>query len=170
MAEDFAIPDVAALWETLPATKKHTLNLTVQERDLDDLHHVNNTVYLTWCEQVARQHALRLGMGTEALTELGAVPVARQHIIRYEKPALLGDAVRVRTALTSSRGARSTRTYTIDRLNPGDPPAGVRLCECRTDWVWVDPATGHPKRTPGEVMARFGFVDERLTAGAEPLD
>ena len=34
----------------------------MQPADLDDLNHVNNTVYLTWCEQVARQHALSLGL------------------------------------------------------------------------------------------------------------
>lgn len=153
------IPDADVLWADLPDTRRHERTVTVQPGDLDDLHHVNNTVYLAWCEQVAREHALRLGMGTDALTALGAVPVARQHIITYHRPALLGDQVRVRTALTLHAGVRSVRAYALDRVNPGDPEGGVRLAECQTEWVWVDPQSGRPKRAPAPVSAAFGFKD-----------
>ncbi|GGL05560.1 acyl-CoA thioesterase [Deinococcus radiotolerans] len=152
------IPDADILWADVPDTRRHEQTVTVSPADLDDLHHVNNTVYLAWCEDVARAHALRLGMGTEALIGLGAVPVARQHIINYHRPALLGDTVRVRTALTLHAGVRSVRAYALDRLNPGDPAEGVRLAECQTEWVWVDPASGRPKRAPAEVSAAFGFT------------
>ena len=151
------IPDADVLWDTLPAPRRHERTLHVQPGDLDDLHHVNNTVYLAWCEQVAREHALRLGLGTEALSALGAVPVARQHIITYHRPALLGDRVRVRTALPLHAGVRSVRAYALDRVNPGDPEGGVRLAECQTEWVWVDPQSGRPKRAPAPVSAAFGF-------------
>ncbi|MXV18111.1 acyl-CoA thioesterase [Deinococcus xianganensis] len=151
------IPDADVLWADLPDTRRHERTVTVQPSDLDDLDHVNNTVYLGWCEQVAREHALRLGMGTEALSALGAVPVARQHIITYHRPALLGDQVRVRTALTLHAGVRSVRAYALDRVNPGDPEGGVRLAECQTEWVWVDPQSGRPKRAPAPVSAAFGF-------------
>ena len=151
------IPDADVLWSDLPDTRRHEQVVTVTSGDLDDLHHVNNTVYLAWCEDVARAHALRLGMGTDALSALGAVPVARQHIITYHRPALLGDQVRVRTALTLHAGVRSVRAYALDRVNPGDPADGVRLAECQTEWVWVDPQSGRPKRAPAPVSAAFGF-------------
>ncbi|GGR59482.1 hypothetical protein GCM10008959_21480 [Deinococcus seoulensis] len=156
------IPDADVLWDSLLPQRRHELTLHVHEHDLDDLHHVNNTVYLAWCEQVAREHALRLGMGTDALSALGAVPVARQHIITYHRPAMLGDLVRVRTALTLHAGVRSVRAYALDRVNPGDPEGGVRLAECQTEWVWVDPHSGRPKRAPETVSARFGFSDAVL--------
>ncbi|MFC4637322.1 acyl-CoA thioesterase [Deinococcus hohokamensis] len=146
--------DLDHLWAVLPDARRHELNLTVQAGDLDDLDHVNNTVYLAWCEAVARAHALRLDMGTAALAALGAVPVARQHTITYLRPALLGERLRVRTALLEHAGVRSVRGYTIDRLGQA---AAQRLVECRTDWVWVDPVTGRPKRPPAEVATRFGF-------------
>ncbi|GGR91271.1 acyl-CoA thioesterase [Deinococcus sedimenti] len=151
------IPDADVLWTEVPDTRRHEQTVTVQPGDLDDLDHVNNTVYLAWCEQVAREHALRLGMGTDALTALGAVPVARQHVITYHRPAVLGDQVRVRTALTLHAGVRSVRAYALDRMNPGDPEGGVRLAECQTEWVWVDPQSGRPKRAPAPVSAAFGF-------------
>lgn len=152
-----ATPEVAAVtWDDLPPLRRHELLLTVQARDLDDLNHVNNAVYLAWCEQVARTHALRLGLDTAGFAALGAVPVARQHTITYQRPAVLGDQVRVRTALTHSGGLRSTRAYTIDRLREGHAPE--RLAQCLTDWVWVDPGSGRPKRIPEGVLRRFGFL------------
>ncbi len=155
------IPDADTLWATLPAARRHEVVLTVGPEHLDELDHVNNTVYLVWCEAAARAHADRLAMGTEALRALGAVPVARQHVINYHRPALLEDRVRIRTALTVHAGLRSVRAYTIDRLNDGDPPGqGVRLAECQTEWVWVDPVSGRPRRTPAEVIRRFGFTVE----------
>lgn len=143
-------------WSELPPARKHELTVTVQPADLDDLHHVNNTVYLAWCEQVARAHALRLGMGTAALMALGAVPVARQHVITYHRPARLGDQVRIRTVLSEHAGVRSVRVYTLDRAGQ-DGRDGERFAECQTEWVWVDPVTGRPKRTPREVLEAFGF-------------
>lgn len=151
------IPDADALWPELAGARRHELWLTVQAGHLDELEHVNNTVYLVWCEQTARAHADRLGLSTDALRDLGALPVARQHLITYHRPALRGDRVRVRTAITAHAGLRSVRAYTIDRVNDGDPEGGVRLAECRTDWVWVDPASGRPRRAPAEVARRFGF-------------
>ncbi|WP_240738278.1 acyl-CoA thioesterase [Deinococcus fonticola] len=153
---NLSLPGDPVDWNTLPTQQRYKIQLPVQPADLDDLNHVNNTVYLAWCEQVARQHALSVGLGTPALAALGAVPVAREHLIRYLKPALLGDLVRVRTALVFSGGLRSTRVYSIDRLNPAAEKP-VRLAECRTDWVWVDPASGRPRRIPDEVLRRFGF-------------
>lgn len=152
-----SIPDADVLWEGLPARRKHEMTVEVGPGDLDDLHHVNNQVYLAWCETVARAHAVREGMGTETLIALGSVPVARQHVITYHRPALLGDQVRVRTALTLHAGVRSVRAYALDRVNPGDPEGGVRLAECQTEWVWVDPQSGRPKRAPAPVSAAFGF-------------
>lgn len=152
-----SIPDADTLWDALPQARRHELVLTVGPEDLDELNHVNNTVYLGWCEQTARAHAERLDMGTDALRALGAVPVARQHVINYHRPALAGDRVRVRTALTVHAGLRSVRAYAIDRVNDTDPPDGVRLAECQTEWVWVDPDTGRPRRTPAAVTRRFGF-------------
>lgn len=153
------IPDADVLWSSLPTARKHELEVTVGPGDLDDLNHVNNTVYLGWCEAVARAHALRLGMGTDRLIALGAVPVARRHTIVYHRPTLLGDRVRVRTAITVTAGVRSVRAYALDRLDSEDPDTegGTRLAECETEWVWVDPGSGRPRRIPPEVARAFGF-------------
>lgn len=150
----------AVAWADLPAARRFELHLTVQETDLDELHHVNNVVYLAWCEQVARAHARSLHMDTPELSALGVVPVAQEHRIRYLKPALLGDLLRVRTWLTHSAGVRSVRSYTIERVEENaatSTAVSTLLVTCQTDWVWVDPHTGRPKRLPPAVLQAFGF-------------
>jgi len=134
------------------AARTHTLHVWVQPEDIDDLGHVNNVVYLAWCELVARAHSDRVGMTLPRLFELGTVAVARRHDITYHVPALLGDEVEVCTNLVSSRGIRARREYTLTRVSDNK-----RLAECVTDWVWVDPVSGRPKRPDPEILAAFGF-------------
>lgn len=130
--------------------REHTLCLTVQQGDIDDLGHVNNVVYLAWCERAAREHSAHLGMDTPALTALGCVAVVHKHAITYHRPALLGDVVTVRTELVSSQGIRAQRQFSIRR-------GETLLAECLTDWVWVDAVTGRPKRPAAGIIEAFGF-------------
>ncbi|WP_245895884.1 acyl-CoA thioesterase [Deinococcus irradiatisoli] len=134
------------------AARTHTLRVQVLPEDIDDLGHVNNVVYLSWCELAARAHSDRVGMTLPRLLELGTVAVARRHDIVYHVPALLGDEVEVCTELVSSQGIRARREYTLTRVADDK-----RLAECVTDWVWVDGVTGRPKRPDGRIIAAFGF-------------
>lgn len=134
------------------AARTHTLHVWVQPGDIDDLNHVNNVVYLAWCELAARAHSDRVGMTLPRLMELGAVAVARRHDITYHIPALLGDEVEVCTNLVFSQGIRARREYTLTRVSDQK-----HLAECVTDWVWVDPVTGRPKRPNPEIVEAFGF-------------
>lgn len=131
--------------------REHTLNLTVREGDIDDLGHVNNVVYLDWCEAAAREHSARVGMDTPTLRALGCLAVVRAHTITYHRPALLGDQVTVHTVLTQSQGIRARRETRVCRAD------GTLLADCITDWVWVDALTGRPKRPAAEIAAAFGF-------------
>ncbi|AZI41482.1 acyl-CoA thioesterase [Deinococcus psychrotolerans] len=132
--------------------RTHTLRVCVQPEDIDELNHVNNVVYLVWCELAARAHSDRVGMTLPRLMKLGAVAVARRHDITYHIPALLGDEVEVWTNLVSSQGIRARREYTLTRVSDQK-----RLAECFTDWVWVDPVSGRPKRPNPEIVEAFGF-------------
>lgn len=132
--------------------RQHTLRLQVLTEDIDDLGHVNNVVYLSWCELTARAHSDRVGMTLPRLLGLGTVAVARQHNIVYHVPAVLGDEVEVCTELVSSQGIRARREYTLTRVSDQ-----ARLAECVTDWVWVDPVSGRPKRPDPRIAEAFGF-------------
>ncbi|WP_293911069.1 acyl-CoA thioesterase [Deinococcus sp.] len=134
------------------AARIHTLRVQVLPGDIDDLGHVNNVVYLSWCELTARAHSDRVGMTLARLLGLGTVAVARQHNIVYHVPAVLGDEVAVCTELVSSQGIRARREYTLTRVSDQ-----ARLAECVTDWVWVDPVSGRPKRPDPRIAEAFGF-------------
>jgi acyl-CoA thioester hydrolase len=130
----------------------HELRVGVLPADIDEMDHVNNIVYLRWIEEVARAHAARVGLDTPRLRELGTLPVVRRHDITYHVPALPGDGLLVRTEILSAGGVRATRYNTVRRASDG-----ALLADCTTDWVWIDPLSGRPKRLPAEILRGFGF-------------
>jgi acyl-CoA thioester hydrolase len=132
--------------------RRFALRLTVQSAELDELGHVNNVVYLGWIEQVARAHADSVGASFAAMSATGVVAVVRKHSLHYHRPALLGDEVEIQTCLTGGGGLRAVRKNRIVNAVSGE-----LLVDGETEWVWVNPTTGRPKRPPPELLARFGF-------------
>jgi len=128
--------------------------ITVTPDDIDELGHVNNTVYLRYMEDIARAHAASLGVGVRVMLELGCVPVARQHLIKYHRAAMPGDTLEVSTRITSAAGLRATRHYEIRRTGSED-----LLVEAETEWVWVNPATGRPRPVVPEILRAFGLPE-----------
>ena len=132
--------------------REYTLRLTVQSAELDELGHVNNVVYLTWIEQVARAHAEAVGAGFAEMSRVGVVAVVRKHSVHYHRPALLGDSVELHTRIVEGMGLRAVRANRITHAASGE-----LLADGNTEWVWVNPVTGRPKRPPEELLHRFGF-------------
>lgn len=129
----------------------HRMTVKVTTRDLDELGHVNNRVYLGYVELLARAHSDRLGMTIPVLRNMGVLPVVRRHEIDYRRPALDGDELELTTVITYALGVRATRDNFVRRLRDG-----ADLVFCRTDWVWVDPLTGRPRPLPAEAMTAYG--------------
>lgn len=130
--------------------------IDVRPDDLDELQHVNNAVYLTYVENVARAHADSVGLSLDVLLRLGVVPVVRRHVVTYHRPAFLGDRLVVSTLVVSSRGMRATRHNEIRREHDG-----VLLVDTDTDWVWINPETGVPRPVPDDIREAFGFPADR---------
>lgn len=146
----------------------------VRFNECDPLGHVNNAVYLNYLEQIAIDHAAAVGWAAERLREeIGAVFVARRHEIEYLQPAVEGDVLRVRTWPQEMSGARGHRVYDITRADEaaGDRddrllapeelvPADRRevIVRARTEWAFVNVATGRPQRIP-EIVVRDFLVD-----------
>ena len=143
----------------------------VRFHECDPLGHVNNAVYLNYLEQVAIDHAAAVGWPAERLRrEVGAVFVARRHEIDYLRPAFEGDTLRVRTWPEEMSGARGVRVYDITRADgePGEQvdrllspeelvptPPGQILVRARTEWAFMNVATGRPQRIPASVVREF---------------
>lgn len=126
----------------------------VRADEIDELGHVNNTVYLRYAEEVARAHSDALGLSLDAYKNLGVVPVVRRHLITYHRSAVLGDRIRVSTQVEAFRGARAGRKTRIELGH------GPLLAEVETEWVWVRADNGRPTRVPGEILGAFGLTPE----------
>lgn len=72
--------------------------------------------------------------------------MTRRHEIDYLRPAMPGDAILLHTRVMETRASRAVRATEVRR---GEEV----LARVRTDWVWVDPATGRPRRMPEEFAA-----------------
>ena len=131
--------------------------IRVQPGEIDELGHVNNTVYLRYAEDVARAHSDALGLSMNVYKALGVVPVVRRHTITYFQSAVLGDGVVVSTCVEAFKGARTGRTTRLVRSD------GVLLAEVETEWVWIRVDNGRPNTgsAQGSGDVRFGHRSSR---------
>jgi acyl-CoA thioester hydrolase len=130
--------------------REHTLEIVVAENEIDALGHVNNAVYVQYLEAVATAHAERLGMGLEVLRGLEAVPVVREHHLKYLRPAKFGDVLTVYTRVEGMQGVRATRRNTISL-------GEIVLVESFATWVWLHPVTWRARAIPDVIWRAFGF-------------
>lgn len=164
-------PTDAAPWQQSRARHIYLAHFRVRFHELDPLGHVNNAVYLNYLEQTAIDHAAAEGYGADDLRPLGGLFIARRHEITYHRPALENDLLRVITWPVDLAGARAHRAYQIVRLpsDIGTPipadgvflaatapdPPGELIVSALTEWAFVDPASGRPRRVPSEVTTAF---------------
>ena len=125
--------------------------LVVAAEHLDDNAHVNNVVYLQWMTDAAVAHWTSIA-SPDAQARIAWV--ARRHEIDYHAPALLGEALVVRTWIGAADGLRFVRFGEVRR----ERDAKV-LASLRTVWIPIDRVTGRPKRVPEDVRAQFSVGD-----------
>jgi acyl-CoA thioester hydrolase len=138
----------------------HTLELTAQPSDIDDLGHVSNVVYVRWILEVALAHSVALGWDSAAYRQLGATFVVRRHEIDYLQSVLEGDHVILSTWVESWKQVSTVRRTSIRRARDG-----VEVCRSATTWAFIDLATGRPRRITDELRRAFA---PQLMAAAAP--
>lgn len=122
-----------------------TLERSIETADLDALKHMNNVRYLSWVQDIARDHWHKLSDGR---WDKDYIWVVRNHNINYKRSALAGDPLRLETFVKDVKGPLSTRN--VKFLNHS---TGKLLAECDTVWCLLDSKTQKPVAIPGE-MAR----------------
>lgn len=125
------------------------MNRVAQPREIDELGHVNNAVYVQWIQDVSTRHWFAVAAGPLAENH---VWVCLRHEIDYREPVLVGEEVELRTWLGKRSGPRFDR-YT-DIRKPGSVKGSVKAL---TTWVMLDRATGRPRRVGDDVLAAFGL-------------
>lgn len=120
--------------------------ITVAEDDLDELHHVNNVVYLRWVQDIATAHWNSIAP-INARTSIAWV--ARRHEIDYLSAAVLGDELVISTRVGAAEGLTFERLTGIRRID------GQVVVKARTLWVPIDRRTGRPCRVGDDVRSLF---------------
>ena len=127
--------------------ERYELSFPVAPADIDELGHVNNTVYVRWVQDAAIAH-WRASAPTEAQATL--VWVVARHEIDYKHPALLSDDILARTWVGPASRLAFERNTELFRAKDQR-----LLAKARTIWVPLDPATGRPCEVSAEVRERF---------------
>ena len=130
-----------------PPEQTFELVVPVVPADVDELGHVNNTVYLQWVQEVATAH----WQAVASLDSQAAVVwVVVRHEIDYKAPAMPGDEVRLRTWVgeaTRVTFERFTQILHAERQQ--------LLAQARTLWCPISTKTGKPHRVSDELRAQF---------------
>jgi acyl-CoA thioester hydrolase len=95
---------------------------------------------------------MKAGLALADYQSLGAVFIIRRHMIDYLRPAMLSDVLRVDTWIASARGASCERATEITRVKDD-----VVVARAMTTWVYIDTATGRPRKVDDDVRAKWGF-------------
>jgi len=137
---------------TTRVPERFELELSVEPADIDELGHVNNTVYVRWVQQAAIAH-WQAAASPQAQQDL--VWVVVRHEIDYKHPALPGDRILARTWVGPATRLAFERNTEIARAADGK-----LLARARTLWVPLDRKTGRPCEVSRDVRERFSIAAE----------
>lgn len=128
-------------------SNSYTMKFTATADDIDEMGHVNNTVWVRWMEDVATAHWTQ-----DADPEHVAAYawVVTRHEIDYRGNIREGDKV---TALTEIRDVPAGARF--DRHMSFTSEAGKVIVRAKTSWAMIDRETGRLMRVPKEVAAPF---------------
>ena len=121
--------------------------IKVATEHIDELHHVNNVVYVQFMQEVADKHWKHFV--PKELND-GVIWVVRRHEIDYLNQALLGDELLVRTWTGEHSTVTWDRHYEIIRVSDQK-----KIITAKSVWVLLDKHTGRPKRIDETVLNIF---------------
>ncbi|WP_055446472.1 acyl-CoA thioesterase [Lacinutrix mariniflava] len=124
-----------------------TQTLTVTEKDLDELNHVNNVRYIDWVNSVAKSHWLK--NGPKNITE-NFFWILLSHTIDYKKPAFLNDEILLKTYVINAKGVTCNRIVEIFNTK-----TNTLLAKSETKWCFMSSKTLKPARITEEVSKLF---------------
>src|SRR5262245_18736243 len=142
----------------LPLT--HVIELTVGAADIDAYNHVNNAVYVTWCDRIAWDHSAALGLPLARCLEIDRGMAVVRTVIQYLRPALLGDAVHIATWIVpvDSR-LRVRRRFQIKRITDNST-----LARAEIEYACIELSSGKPMRWPPEFRERYVSIPQVAAA------
>lgn len=130
------------------------VDVTVGPSHIDGLQHVNNAVYVSWCQDAGWAHSISLGLGLDEYQALDRAMAIRRGEYDYLQSAYAGDGLQVATWLTGNDNKLSMeRRFQLVRVSDG-----ATLLRARWDLVCIEISSGRPKRMPADFKRIYGAV------------
>ena len=126
--------------------------IRVASCEVDSFGHVNNAVYLQYCERARNDYMLQRGLRFDDFQKWGAGPVLVRAQLDYRRPAKVDDELRVHGEIVARSRTRFQIVHRFERAaDQGD------LCVAELGFAFVRLESGRPCRTPEAFLSAFGL-------------
>ena len=119
--------------------------IEVDPTDIDELGHVNNSVYLRWVQDAVVAHWRSVAPPEAVARHLW---IATKHAIEYRRPAFLLDGVIATATLERLAGVRAFYRTVIRR-------GSEVLAEVESTWCCLDAVSRKPVKLGANIALRF---------------
>jgi acyl-CoA thioester hydrolase len=127
--------------------RQYEQSFTALSADIDELGHVNNTVWVRWVQDMATAHWTAAATPEQSAAYVWVVV---RHEIDYLGNLKDGESVAARTWVADkAEGAKFDRHVEFSK-------DGRVIVRARTTWAILDRARLRPIRVPKDVVERFG--------------
>ncbi len=124
------------------------LRAPVWQADVDAFGELRSSTLLRFLQETATRASTDAGFAPSFYERQATFWLVRRTTLARHAPARYGDDLEARTWVADVRRVRSRRDYEVR--------AGERLvAQAWTDWVYVDRASGQPRRVPTEMQRAF---------------
>ena len=122
----------------------HVMKFQVFKEDIDVLGHVNNKVYLDWCELVSWDHSKSLGITPQTYQELRCACVVVKNKIEYLGSLFENDSVVISTWITDTDSKlKLSRLFQVIRAKDNKT-----VFRSNVDYACINLDTYRPTRMP----------------------
>ncbi len=142
-------PPPPPLQPDLP-TRPFAMRRKVIFADIDQQQHVNNAVYLDYCEEAGFAASAMFGWPPERSIAAGWATLFRQVWIEYLQSAVLGDELEITAWLSDLRRVSAYRHFRIARMSDG-----AEIAHMTAQLAFINLRSGSPARLPAEVLQNF---------------
>jgi acyl-CoA thioester hydrolase len=130
----------------------YTAGVTVRHDELDRFGRAHPGSYLRYLAHAAVEASAAAGYHPEWYDRAGTMWLVRRTTFELTQPVTLGDRLAISTWVEDFRRVRSHRRSEV-RGADGELRLGAL-----TDWVYIDVASGRPRRVPDEMAGAFGVA------------
>lgn len=130
----------------------YTARVRVRHHEVDPFGRLTPASLLRHCAQVAIDASADAGFDAAWYAAAGGHWIVRRTTFERTGIARADDVLAIRTWVEDFRRVRSHRRYDV-QTEEGGP-----IATARTDWVYVDLASGRPRRIPAAIEEGFGHL------------